>query len=242
VSRLISLILIDDNRLSREGVVALIRTRPDFRLLVASKDSTQALARVLEFRPQVVLLNLRQAGDDSLTLAGMLHGEAPASRVIIMGLEPLQTDVASFVRAGVAGFIMADASIDAVLGTIQSAARGIQVLPPELTHSMFGQLKRDGVRRRPPRPLAFKRLTMREREIARLMVRGRSNKEIAAGLRIAIGTVKHYVHRVLSKLEVENRLDVATFSQRRAPGAGVPSPPADGHDGSVELPGLVPSS
>ena len=242
MSRLISLILIDDNRSSRDDVVAFLRAQRGFRVLAVSEDSAQALARVREFRPQVVLLNLRQAGDDSLMLAGMLHGESPASRVIIMGLEPLQTDVASFVRAGVAGFIMADASIDTVLGTIQLAAAGIQVLPPELTHSMFGQLKRDGVRRRPPRQLAVKRLTVRERQVAGLIVRGLTNKEIAGGLRIAIGTVKHYVHRVLSKLEVENRLDVATFSQRRAPGAGPRPPTAGVPDSSVERAGLVPSS
>jgi two-component system nitrate/nitrite response regulator NarL len=217
VSRLISLVLIDDSRLSCEGVVAQIGAQPGFRLLAASEDAGQALQRVREARPHVVLLNLRQKGDDSLTLAGALHGEAPASRVIVMGLEPRQPDLASFVRAGVAGFIMADASIDVVVDTIRSAARGIQVLPPELNRSLWGQLRRDGAWHRRPRALEVDQLTAPEREVAGLLVLGQSNKEIAARLQIALDLVKHRVHGVLSKLEVKRRLDVAAFSQRQSP-------------------------
>ena len=217
MSRLISLILIDDNRLSRDGVVALIRARQGFRVLAAGESSEQAIQRVRESRPRVVLLNLRQDGDDSLTLAGALRGKAPASGVIVMGLEPLQPDVVSLVRAGVAGFIMADASIDAVISTIQSVARGMQVLPVELNRSLFGQLKRDGVRRGPPRRLHVKRLTVPERDVAGLLVRGQSNEEIAAELQLAINRVSHHVHRVLSKLEVNSWLEVGALSERAAP-------------------------
>jgi len=162
----------------------------------------------------VVLLNLSQDGSDSLTLAGALHGEAPASGVIVMGLRPLQRDVVSFVRAGVAGFIMADASIGAMVSTIQSVARGIRVLPMELNRSLFRQLKRDGVRRRLPLRLDVGRLSTPEREVAGLLVRGQSNAEIAAELQIPIKCVSHHVHTVLSSLEVDTGLEVGTVSQR----------------------------
>ena len=221
----ISLVLVDDNPLEREGVVALIRAQPGFHVLAASAEIEAALQKVRDTKPDLVLLNLPQEGDDSLTLAGALHGEVPASRVIIMGLEAPHADVASFVRAGVSGFIMAGASFDRCFRTIHSVAEGVQVLPLELTRSLFGQLNRHGVRGRPKRTLDIQRLTGREREVAHLIVQGLSNKEIAGRLHIVLHTVKSHVHRVLAKLAVNSRLEVAAFSQNRlAPAVVSPRP------------------
>ena len=209
----ISMVLLDDNPLAAEGMVARIRAQPGFHVLAASAEIEVALQKVRATKPHLVLLNLRQEGDDSLTLAGALHGEAPASRVIIMGLEPNQADVGGFVRAGVSGFIMAGASFERFLSTIQAVAQGMKVLPFELTRSLFGQLNRHGARARAKRVLGIKQLTTREREVADLIVQGLSNKEIAARLQIALHTVKSHVHKVLSKLAVNSRLEVAAFSQ-----------------------------
>jgi DNA-binding NarL/FixJ family response regulator len=104
-----------------------------------------------------VLLNLPQARD-RLALAGALHRVVPKSRVIIMGLKAPQNDVVSFVRAGVSGFIMADASFEQLLQTVRSVAQGIRSLPAELTRSLFSQLRRHGVRGRPKRPPGVTRL------------------------------------------------------------------------------------
>jgi DNA-binding NarL/FixJ family response regulator len=218
------MVLIDDNPSGRQGVVALIRAQPGFHVLAASAEIEEALQKVQETKPDMVLLNLRREGDDSLTLAGALHGEQPESRVIIMGLEPLHEDVASFVRAGVSGFIMADASFDKFLSTIHSVAQGIQVLPLELTRSLFDQLNEHGVQERAKRTLGVKRLTNRQRAVTDLIVQGLSDKEMAARLQIALHTVKSHVHKVLSKLPVNSRLEVAAFSRNRAAPAVVQPP------------------
>jgi DNA-binding NarL/FixJ family response regulator len=146
VNRPISLILIDDSRSSRDGLVALIRAQPGFHILGASVDLEEAVRTVRDTRPDVVLLHLRQEDDDRLTLAGALRGEVPESRVIMMGMTPLEADLASFVRAGVWAFIMKDVSFDRFLSTIHSVAGNIRVLPTELTSVLFGQLHRSGVR------------------------------------------------------------------------------------------------
>lgn len=226
VRKRITMVLVDDTPTARKGVLALIRTQPGFRVLAASAEIDEALRRVRDTTPDIVLLNLPQKGDDSLTLAGALHGEATASRVIIMGLEARQPDVAGFVRAGVSGFIMAGASFDTFLSTIHSVDQGIRVLPRELTRSLFGQLVLHGVRGRPKRRLELEGLTHREGEVADLIVLGLSNKQIAARLAIALHTVKSHVHKVLSKLAVNSRLEVAAFAHNgaaatMAPQAGV---------------------
>jgi DNA-binding NarL/FixJ family response regulator len=140
VKKRISMVLIDDRLSAREGVVARIRAQPGFHILAATAETEAALQKVRQTKPDLVLLNLRRESADSLALAGALHGKVPASHVIIMSMDPLHEDVASFVRAGVSGFIMADASLDKFLSTIHSVALGIQVLPKELTRSLFAQL------------------------------------------------------------------------------------------------------
>lgn len=154
-------VLIDDHSSVRQGVVNLIRALPGFRVLDASAEIKQALHTVGKKRPALVLVNLRREGDDSLTLACALHGKAPESRVIMMGSKPLQEDVMGLVRARVSGFIMADASFYQFLSTIHLVAQGIQVLPLQLAHTLFGQLNEFCVPRPPRRVLGIKRLTSR---------------------------------------------------------------------------------
>lgn len=222
MSKTISLVLIDDNRLLREGLAGLIRKQPDFRILAASGDIEEALRKVREAKPRVVLLDFSLESHDSLRVTTTVRQEVPEARVIVMGLLPIQEDVAAFVRAGASGFIMKDASFDDFVRTIRAVADGADVLPPQLTGSLFGQITRQVVSRgRAPIPEGV-RLTERERQVIDLLGEGLSNKEIAARLHVAIHTVKSHVHNVLEKLALHTRLEVAAFSHSR----GNRKPPA----------------
>ena len=223
----ISLMLLDEHPLAVAGVVALIRTQPGFEILATSADVEEAVLRIQRVGPDIVLLNLRE-GNACLALAGAVHGAAPETRVIVMGLEPRHQDVASLVRARVSGFLMVDASFEQVLDTIHAVARGIQVLPPGLIRPLFRQLNPHG--KQPRRALDFRRLTGREREVAALVVRGISNRQIGIQLQIALHTVKSHVHRVLSKLAIRNRMEMASFFQEGQPPVldGVPVPALSG--------------
>jgi DNA-binding NarL/FixJ family response regulator len=213
MSKPISLVLIDDNRLLREGLAGLIRKQPDFKILAASADIEEALRKVREAKPRVVLLDFGLEDHDSLRVAATVHQEVPDARVIVMGLLPLQEDVAEFVRAGASGFIMKDASFDDFLRTIRAVADGADVLPAQLTGSLFGQIAHQAVRRGRAPVLEGVRLTERERQVIDLIEEGLSNKEIAARLHIAIHTVISHVHNVLEKLALHTRLEVAAFTR-----------------------------
>lgn len=213
------MVLIDDNHATREGLAALIRRQPGFQVLTSSAEVEAALRIVRLRRPDIVLLSLAGDAEDRQTLAGALHGQAPESRVILMGVHLPQEDVEGFIMAGVAGFVMADASPEEFLGTIQLVTLGANVLPRELTAFLFAQLNREGSRPRPKQALDAQSLTPREREVADLIVLGLCNKEIARRLGIALHTVKSHVHKVLSKLAVNTRLEVAAFAQRGILGA-----------------------
>ena len=208
----ISLILIDDNRLMREGIAVMIRTQPGFKVLAASADVDEALAKAREARPDVILLDFGLEDHDSVSLTATVHGEIPEARVIIMGLLPIQEDVAMYVRAGASGFIMKDASFDDFFATIRAVAGGAEVLPQALTNSLFSQIARNAAGGSKVRIMEAVRLTNRERQVIELLGEGLSNKEIATRLHIAVHTVKSHVHNVLEKLALRSRLEVAAFS------------------------------
>jgi DNA-binding NarL/FixJ family response regulator len=208
----ISLVLIDDNRLLREGITAMIRTQPGFKVLAASADADEALQKVRESKPDVVLLDFGLENHDSLSLTATVHDEVPVARVVVMGLLPLQEDIANYVRAGASGFIMKDASFEDFFATIRAVADGAEVLPRALTNSLFSQVARHAVGGSKARVLDAVRLTNRERQVIGLLGEGLSNKEIATRLNIAVYTVKSHVHNVLEKLALRSRLEVAAFS------------------------------
>ena len=208
----IALVLIEDNRLLREGLAAMIRGQPGFRILAASADVDEALQKVRESRPDVVLLDFGLEDHDSLSLTATIHGEVPAARIIVMGLMPLQEDVADYVRAGASGFLMKNASFDEFVVTIRAVAGGAEVLPQALTSSLFSQITQNSSRGSRARLLESVRLTERERQVIAHLGEGLSNKEIAARMHIAVHTVKSHVHNVLEKLALHSRLEVAAFS------------------------------
>jgi DNA-binding NarL/FixJ family response regulator len=208
----IKLVLIDDNRLLREGIVEMIRTQPGFKVLAASADANEALEKVKEAKPDIVLVDFGLENHDSLNLTSTVHAEVPEAKVIVMGLLPMQEDVAHYVRAGASGFVMKDASFDEFFSTIRAVAKGAQVLPAQLTNSLFSQIVRNAAVKDTAKLVDSVRLTTRERQVIDLLGEGLSNKEISSRLHIAVHTVKSHVHNVLEKLALHSRLEVAAFS------------------------------
>jgi DNA-binding NarL/FixJ family response regulator len=209
---LISLVLIDDNRLLRDGIVAMVHRQPGLKVLAASADANEALDKVRRARPDIVLVDFGLEGHDSLSLTATVHGEVPQAKVIVMGLLSSQQDVARYVLAGASGFVMKDASFEEFFTTIRAVAAGAQVLPSQLTKSLFSQIARNAAVKDEARALEAVRLTSRERQVIDLLGEGLSNKEIASRLHIAVHTVKSHVHNVLEKLALHSRLEVAAFS------------------------------
>jgi len=206
----ISVALIEDNRLVREGIAALLNQLPDLKVVAGeSGDDTSVLRKA---NPHVVLLDLGLRNGDSLRVAEKVKKELPASKVIVMDLLPVHEDIVEFVNAGVSGFIMKDATLDDLVNTIRSVAKGAHVLPPQMTGTLFSQIARDAVARGRPEALDSVRMTPREREVINLIAEGLSNKEIASRLNLATHTVKSHVRNVMEKLTLHTRLQIAAFA------------------------------
>jgi DNA-binding NarL/FixJ family response regulator len=218
----ISLILVEDNRLLREGLVAMVSRQEDLRIVAALGDRENVLQRVQHLKPRVVLLDLGLRNHNSLRLVEAITREHPSVRVIVMDLLPAEADVIDFVKAGAAGFLLKDATFDEFLKTIRLVAGGINVLPPPLTDLLFSQIVNHVARRDKALLSSAVMLTKREREVIRLIADGLSNKEIAEQLHVATFTVKSHVHNVLEKLALRSRVQIASYYAKEGTVANSP--------------------
>lgn len=212
---MISIALIEDNRLMREGIAALLNQHPDLKVVAgASGADTSALK---EAKPQVVLLELGLGHGDSLRIAERVKRELPESKVIVMDLLPAHEDIVEFVYVGVSGFIMKEATLDDLVNTIRSVAEGAHVLPQQMTRTLFSQIAKDAIARGRPEALDDVRMTPRERQVVHLIAEGLGNKEIAMRLNVATHTVKSHVRNIMEKLMLHTRLQIAAYASQRRP-------------------------
>jgi len=213
-SRKTTVAIIDDNRLVREALTALLGALPDLRVVASATADPVFLT---EAKPQVVLLDVGLGDQDSLRVAAAIRSALPDARIVAMDLIPDSEEVADFVNAGVSGFVLKDATFDEFVATIRSVAAGEKVLPPRLTESLFAQIAREASGRGREYVTEDVRMTRREREVIDLIGEGLSNKEIAQRLNIATHTVKNHVRNVMEKLALHTRLQIAAFAHRERP-------------------------
>lgn len=207
---MISLALIEDNRLVREGIAVLLNQVADLEVVASGPSGDTSLLR--QVNPQVVLLDLGLRNGDSLRIAEMVRKEVPEAKIIVMDLLPIHEELLEFVNAGVSGFIQKDATLEDLVTTIRTVAEGAVVLPPTTTPTLFSRIARDAVAHGRPRTLEAVRMTPREREVINLIAEGLSNKEIAHRMHIANYTVKSHVRNVMEKLMLHTRLQIAAYA------------------------------
>ncbi|HEU0004826.1 MAG TPA: response regulator transcription factor [Terriglobia bacterium] len=209
----IRLLLVEDNRLLREGLTAMLNEQPDIEVVAAFGDGEAAVLKATQaLKPQIILFDLGLKGQNSLRLVESVKKEHSGVKMIVMDLIPVQADVIEFVKAGVSGFILKDATFADFAGTIRSVAAGVSVLPPSLTGSLFSQIIERVPGEEKASLIESVRMTKREREVIELIAEGLSNKEIAERLNIATYTVKSHVHNILDKLALHTRLQVASYA------------------------------
>jgi DNA-binding NarL/FixJ family response regulator len=212
--RSIPVFLVEDNRLLRDGLAALVRKQPGFRLVGAAPRLDTALLASPDVQPDIVLLNAGLREHHGLGAVRAVKLASPHTRIIVMGLLPAQEDIVEFVRAGVSGFILQDATFEEFVRSIRAVADGENVLPRATTRPLFSQIATEAATQGDKRALAALRVTPREREIVSLICDGLTNKEIAERFHISRCTVKSHVHNILEKLALHTRVQIATYASR----------------------------
>jgi DNA-binding NarL/FixJ family response regulator len=212
---MITVAIIEDNRLVREGISDMLGELPDFEVVLAA--TSFETERIRAANPKVVLLDIGLQDADCLAVAETVQKEMEHARVVVMDLLPVHEELVPFVNAGVAGFILKDATLDEFIGTIRSVAKGVRVLPPLMTATLFSQIARAALEKNQAAAREAVRMTPREREVIALIATGKSNKAIASELNVATDTVKSHVRNIMDKLALHSRLEIAAYAHNLEP-------------------------
>lgn len=204
--------MIEDNRLLRDGILAILKPHKDILIVAASGDGKSTYLKIQELKPNVVLLDLGLRNQNSLHVVEIVKNDFPNAKIIVMDLAPLQADVLQYVKAGANGFILKDASFKDFLLTIRSVAEGVNILPALLVDTLFSQIVDHAVREGKTKIKDTVKMTKREREVVALLSEGMSNKEIGQKIHVSTYTVKSHIHNIMEKLALHTRLEIANYS------------------------------
>lgn len=214
--RAILVALVDDNRISREEHTRLLNAEPG--VTVISAEATLSVTMLADEQPDVVLLEAGETDVVALRAAVTTRKVLPDAGVVITDVVRENEGIAHYVKAGVAGFVLKEASIGEMADTVRSVADGSHVLPDDLTSPLFVQIASEGIELdsviegKKVRAQIAIQLTLREQEVVTLVRKGLGNKQIAARLLISMHTVKSHVRSAMKKTGSSTRVMLAVSS------------------------------
>ena len=206
----VKVLLVDDDALVRAGLRMILSSAEDLEVVGETDDGAHAVAAVREHRPDVVLMDIRMAQMDGITATAALRRLDPPPQVIVLTTFQADEQVMSALRAGASGFLVKDTPPAEIINAVRVVASGDAIISPSVTRTLlshFGNVQASDRRRAAEQRLAS--LTDREREVATAIATGASNAEVGASLFMSEATVKAHVSRLLTKLDVTNRVQIA---------------------------------
>jgi DNA-binding NarL/FixJ family response regulator len=212
IQQKIRLLIIEDNRILREGIVNLLKSYPEIEIIDASESSDYTLVKIYHSKPGVILVDTGLRSQNSLRMISMLKKESPGAKIILMDLSPVHADLMQFVKAGASGFILKDSTKDDFLMTIKKVANGAKVIPEGDKESLFSYIVEQAITSGKLKLKDAVRMTEREREIIELIGEALSNREIARKTNLSEFTIKSYVHHIMEKLALNSRTEVAEYA------------------------------
>lgn len=204
------MLLVDDQQLMRMGWRMVLDAQEDMTVVGEAADGVEAVSSAAEHRPDVVLMDVRMPGVDGVEATRRILREDTA-RVLVMTTFDLDEYVLSALRAGASGFLLKDVPPEGLASAVRSVAQGDAVVSPSVTRRLLDRFL--GAEHVPSRdPEVLQALTEREQEVLRLVATGLTNTEIAGALVVSEATVKTHVGRVLSKLELRDRVQAVVLA------------------------------
>ncbi len=201
--------LVDDHALVRLGLKTLINDQADMEVVGEAGTAAEALQVVQSLQPQVVLMDIRLPGEGGLEATRQIVSRLPAVKVVMLTSFADEELVMSAIRAGAVGYLLKEVGNEEVLRGIRAAAQGESVMDPATTSRLFARVRASD---RKVDEDAFRDLTEREMAILYEVQEGKTNAEIAQTLNISEKTARNYVSTILEKLQLTNRIELATYA------------------------------
>jgi DNA-binding NarL/FixJ family response regulator len=206
----IRVLIVDDDPLLRAGLKLMLGGAPDIRVVGEAGDGTGVQGLIDRLAPDVVLMDIRMPGTDGLTATEAVRRRPGAPEIVILTTFDADEHVLRALRAGAAGFVLKDTPPAEIVESVRRVAGGQPVLSPTVTKRLMTRVAASGHDQRKTKAVErLAELNDREREIAVAVGEGKSNAEISATLYLSVPTVKTHVSRILTKLDLNNRVQIA---------------------------------
>jgi two-component system response regulator DevR len=203
------ILLVDDHEVVRLGLKALLSRYPQFEVVAEASNADEALARAEQYRPDVVVMDVRLPGRSGIEATREITQTMPDVEVIVLTSYAEDELLFDAIRAGASGYVLKQIGSDDLIRALEAVGRGEALLDPKLTRRVFDRV-RDAERQ--AEGSVFAELTEQELRVLALVAEGRTNKEIARQLFLSNGTVRNYVSNLMHKLGVGNRAEAAAFA------------------------------
>ena len=210
MSEPITVLLVDDHQVVRQGVRAFLDTQPDIDVVGEAAEGETAIGLAIEHAPDVILMDLIMPGMDGVEATRRIKAASPRTQVIVLTSYHLDEHIFPAIRAGALSYILKSVGSEELGDIVRRAAAGEAVLHPKVAARVVQELS--GVRQENLNP--FTELSEREFEVLRLVAGGKKNAEIAQVLVISEKTVKNHVSNILSKLHLADRTQAAVYAWR----------------------------
>jgi len=204
------ILIADDQKHARSGLKALLSASMHEPEIWEAANGREAERIAEEVRPDLVLMDVRMPGMDGVEATARIHEGRPATRIVMLTTSSLGEDVFNALRNGAHGYVIKDEPAERLHAYLEAVMRGEVALSSAIAGRVLAQLS--VVNSRAPAPVTV--LTSREREVLRQLVEGQSNEEIAVSLNVSEATVKKHLGRVMTKLHLDNRVQLAVYSVR----------------------------
>lgn len=209
----VRVLIVDDDPLVRAAMAMILRPAPGVDVVGEAADGAEVLAAVDTYAPDVVIMDIRMPRVDGLAATELLRARPYPPEIIVLTTFDADEYVLRALRAGASGFLLKDTPPAEILRAVTRVAAGEPILSPSVTRRLMAHVGDTGTnaRRQHSRAL-LARLSEREREVAMTVGRGRSNAEISGELFMSVATVKQHVSRILTKLDLNNRTQIALLA------------------------------
>lgn len=210
----VTVLVADDHALFRDGLISLINRWPEFRVVGGAGDGDEAIRMCTELHPDLVLMDIRMEPTGGVVATRAISMLQPDVRVAMLTVSDLGDDVYQALRNGARGYLSKNESAEQLHLALTSLMRGETVLSPTIAAKVLTELSEPGYAI-PSSGAGPVRLTLRERQVLRLLVEGMSNEEIGQSLHLSEGTVKKHLGSTMAKLHARNRVQVAVLGVRQ---------------------------
>ncbi len=207
--RKIRVLVVDDHALFRQGMASFLNEQPDIEVVGTASTAAEALALAQSTRPHVILMDVHMPGEGGISATQAILHCVPDARVLMLTVSDADADLLEALKAGASGYLLKGASPEEVIRGVRLTYEGKSVLSPEMTARLVTYVREGAITRE-----TLPGLSPREREVLRLVAKGYTNAEIARALVISENTVKTHLRRMMEKLGVTNRAQLAALAVR----------------------------